>query len=327
MPSAAVSVTPDDLGCRVTVRRRVDASVGDLVGTLVALHGDGFTVRRRDGTDVAVSWSDALAGRRVPDDGMRLRAARDVDPATLERIAAAGWQPAERERLGAWTLRAAGGFTGRANSTLTLGEPDRPLPDALAHVQQWYRARGLPARLQVPLPWASRLNDALATAGWTVDDDEVDVLVTDVHTVLAALGPAKADVDVTVAAMPDDEWLQGYRYRGGQLPAGARELLVRTDEPMFATLRDGGRAVAVGRAARTGRWLGITAVDVAPDRRRQGFGRAVLATLLREGQARAARYVYLQVARTNTPALALYRACGFTTHHHYHYRSLTPTPR
>ena len=34
-----------------------------------------------------------------------------------------GWPPLERGELGGWMLRAAGGFTGRANSVLPLGDP------------------------------------------------------------------------------------------------------------------------------------------------------------------------------------------------------------
>src|SRR5215475_9156924 len=40
----------------------------------------------------------------------------------------------------------------RANSALLLGDPERPVPDALAEVRAWYAERGLPALLAVPLP-------------------------------------------------------------------------------------------------------------------------------------------------------------------------------
>jgi hypothetical protein len=49
-------------------------------------------------------------------------------------------------------LRAARGFTGRANSALAVGDPGVPLDDALAAVGDWYRARGLPAMIAVPMP-------------------------------------------------------------------------------------------------------------------------------------------------------------------------------
>ena len=41
----------------------------------------------------------------------------------LERVAARGWPGLEQDTLGEWLLRAGGGFTGRANSVLVVGDP------------------------------------------------------------------------------------------------------------------------------------------------------------------------------------------------------------
>src|SRR6185437_11525528 len=49
----------------------------------------------------------------------------------LERMAAAHWRGTEEEWLGDWLLRAAEGFTGRANSALPLGDPGLPLDATL----------------------------------------------------------------------------------------------------------------------------------------------------------------------------------------------------
>ena len=68
----------------------------------------------------------------------------------LERAAAQHWQAPETERLGDWLLRAAQGFTGRANSALPLGDPGVPLPAAVAAVQDWYRRRALPPMIVLP---------------------------------------------------------------------------------------------------------------------------------------------------------------------------------
>ena len=53
----------------------------------------------------------------------------------LERAAALHWQAPETEPLGEWRLRAAAGFTGRANSALPVGDPGLPLPEAVAAVE------------------------------------------------------------------------------------------------------------------------------------------------------------------------------------------------
>jgi ribosomal-protein-alanine N-acetyltransferase len=47
------------------------------------------------------------------------------------------------------------------------------------------------------------------------------------------------------------------------------------------------------------------------EQRRQGVGTALVQTLLREGKARGASSVSLEVARENAPAQRLYRSLGF----------------
>src|SRR5580693_5239709 len=69
-----------------------------------------------------------------------------MDPwvAAFERMSARHWRATEEARLGGWLLRAAGGFTGRANSALPLGDPGMPAERAVAEVEAWYSRRGLP---------------------------------------------------------------------------------------------------------------------------------------------------------------------------------------
>jgi hypothetical protein len=89
--------------------------------------------------------------------------------AELERAAAAHWRGTEEERLGDWLLRAAGGFTGRANSALAVGDPGMPLPGAVGAVTAWYRARGLPPMIAVIMAMDGEdqgLDHFLAERGW-----------------------------------------------------------------------------------------------------------------------------------------------------------------
>jgi ribosomal protein S18 acetylase RimI-like enzyme len=254
-----------------------------------------------------------------------------VDALDVEAVAALGWRGLVTEALGGWLLRAAGGFTGRANSVLPLGDPGVAVDDALDHVVQWYAAQGLPARVQVPLPPRARLDEELDLRGWTARDPTA-VLVSPVAPLVgpaSAAGPAEADDEVlaVVDAAPDDAWVAGYHYRGGTLPAHARAVLVNADRLAFASLRavDDGAVLAIARgsvdAAPDGRrWLGVTAVEVAPDARRRGYGTRILGELARWAQVQGATACYLQVALENTPALRLYAGAGFVQHHSYQYR-------
>src|SRR3954467_10044134 len=89
----------------------------------------------------------------------------------LERLAARTWRGLEEEPYGDWLLRAGGGFTGRANSVLVLGDPPDALTPAVEHVTRWYAARGLSARAQVPMPGGEAADAAFAAAGWPTPED------------------------------------------------------------------------------------------------------------------------------------------------------------
>ncbi len=245
---------------------------------------------------------------------------RPSDVVRLERLAARSWRGLEEEPYGDWLLRASGGFTGRANSALVLGDPPAPLDEAVAEVGGWYSARSLQPRVQVPLPGSEAADAAFRAAGWTAVDD---VLV-----VTAPLVPwAGPGVPVYLAPEPDDAWLAGYVYRGAPLPPIARRVLLNADDPVFASVRlapEPAPLAAVARGVLVEDWLVVTAVTVAEEARRRGLGTAVMAALGDWARARGGRGCLLQVLASNAPALGLYERLGFTEHHRYHYLLAPP---
>src|SRR5579859_3485456 len=90
----------------------------------------------------------------------------------LEAAAAQGWRATEEAPLGEWRLRAAGGFTGRANSALAVGDPGLPLAEATSRVRRWYAARDLPPMIAIPYPLGrpgdSPTDRFLAERGWHI---------------------------------------------------------------------------------------------------------------------------------------------------------------
>ena len=337
------SPTPRDAGRRVVVRYRLAPATGrragdgptatDVIGVLLSWEDGVLRLRPADGAVVEVAESTVVAARVVP---ARPVPRRDVR--ALEAAAALAWRADEEERLGGWLLRAAGGFTGRANSCLPLGPVTGPLPVAVAAVEAWYGQRGLPPRFQVPEPLGADLTAHLDAAGWE-RLNPVLVLTADLPDLAAAVDAAQPDADpaaVHVSPAASPEWLATYHYRGSTLPPGARSVLERGDTLGFASIRaeggydeggwgESGRTVAVARGAVTegpdGRvWLGVTAVEVAPEQRRRGLGTAVLGGLTRWARDRGAGHVYLQVAEENAAARAAYERLGLAEHHRYHYR-------
>ena len=110
--------------------------------------------------------------------------------------------------------------------------------------------------------------------------------------------------------------------------ASVRRTLRSVDHSAVELALDGATATAAipgaaqGMAAFADDWVGLRGIEVAPEHRRRGLARTIMAALLEWGAERGATTAYLQVLGHNEGALALYEGVGFTTHHAYAY--LTP---
>jgi len=262
----------------------------------------------------------------------------DADIAALDRVGTLTWPGTETEPLGDWLLRAGAGFTGRANSALTTGDPGVPLPEAAARIRRWYTARGLTPMASVSYPAGqperNPVDRFLADQGWTLRDEATVIVMTRTSTADALAVTPAAVLPVQLDDQPGHNWLALYHFRGQpELPPVARTMLTSAPWQAFASARDGDRTVAIGRVAGTGsngahsngaHWAGLTAIEVDPDYRRRGLGAAVTTALITHAAQRGARRVFLQVEDGNQAALALYGRLGFTTHHGYHYRVAPP---
>jgi len=236
----------------------------------------------------------------------------------LERAAALHWQAPETEPLGEWRLRAAAGFTGRANSALPVGDPGLPLAEAVTAVENWYRGRDLPPMIVLPQGAAPEpLADLLAERSWVPRPGPAFVMTADIADIPASTAT------IHLAPEPDPAFLGLYRYRGQDLPPIARTLMMSAPWQAFGTISRDGRAVACGRVSVAGdpgdQWGVLTAVEVDEACRRQGLGAAITSALAAAAARHGARRILLQVETGNAPARALYFRCGFRDSHRYRY--------
>lgn len=304
----------DLLGRRVTVRHRLaDGSATDVVGRVVAVDAAGLVVQRRDGSETSVAADRVVALKVVPLRPARSRRASDVDVDELVRVTSRGWPAPESVPLGEWELRAAGAFTGRANSVAVVGDPGVPDAEAFAAVLDFYTSRGLEPQAQVVVDsaWERRF----LAAGWTPRTDYLGGAVVQVADLPDAPQP---DDRARVTARASDAWLS--RYGRVDDVEAARRVLEGPRTVGFVELADGGvPAAAVGRVVVTGEWAGVAAVETLPAHRRRGLADAVVRTSLAWAHERGATRVYLQTMPDNHAALALYAPHGFVTHHRYRY--------
>ena len=305
------------LGRRVSVRHRIDdepQGTTDVVGRVLEADDDHLVVERRDGSVVIVETARVVALRVVPDRPRRTRSARSVSADELTRIASRGWPATTGVELGEWELRAAGGFTGRANSVAVTGDPGVPLDEALARVDAFYRAHDLPSRAQVVVgsAWEARLVEA----GWgPARTGRRGAIVQTRDLPAAGLEPPRHPVDLD--RTPDDAWLDLYERVDDR--SVARAVLEAPPTVGFASVREDGRTVAVGRVVVTGTWTGIAAMQTRAEHVRRGLARSVLQACLAWAVDQGASSAYLQTTADNDPALALYASFGFETHHAYRY--------
>lgn len=315
-------------GMRAVVRRRLEQGVTDALGDVVAIDADTISVQTRLGL-VVIERAVVVAAKEVPPRTPR-RGARHlaISMDDLEQIMVAGWQPVERAELGGWVLRAAAGFTGRANSVLPLGNPGVPLSEAVDRCESWYDERGL-----------RRLFALFGPAGFAVDDDPLgrellgrgytpfnntSVLTIDTGAIPHEV-PHASGARVRIESRPSPSWWDAWAgWDGGSDhdndgSSAARAVLTSSPEQLFASLEFDGAVVGVARVAFAQAWAGVFALHVAPASRRTGVAVQLMSAVADAARARGIRSMYLQVQQASSPARGLYERLGFSVHHEYCY--------
>ena len=320
-------------GSRVVVRHRLPAPdprtgarLTDVVGDLVEVSEDALVVRTRTG-EVRVPAAAVEVVREVPPRPSRRGAPhRALSVDDLQRVMVGAWPAMETARLGDWVLRASRGFTQRANSVMTAGDPGVPLAEAVEHVEQWYVARDLVPNLTVAGPVgvaaaADPLGALLLARGY-VARIPTRTLTASASRVLESTSGAAADggTVVLVATEPGltDAWLDAYRRYRGVDDTAARAVLTGSPAQDLATARTSdGRVVGVARLGVASAWGGVAAMWVDPDLRHQGVATALLRALAGRAREHGVRSLHLQTDSDNVAALSLYQRHGFEPHHDY----------
>lgn len=207
-------------------------------------------------------------------------------------------------------MRAAAGFTGRANSTLTCGDPGIPIPDALRAVQGFAAAHGIKPTAHVVR--GSAQESAIAAAGWHVDLDHPGGAES-----LVMTGPLEKFAEGVAENLDLPGWWE--LTAGSEVSAAQRHVLGSGGNVCFASLTDDGVVVAAVRGAVVEDVLHVARLAVRPSHRRQGLARKLMGELAGWGLQQGATTCALQVAEHNTPAIRLYEELGCTEHHRYRY--------
>lgn len=247
-----------------------------------------------------------------------------VDPDLAPRIEATHaetWPAIETWAYDGWQLRFARGYTRRANSVTTAERGSRPLEKKIAACEAAYEARHIAPVFRLPsTAEIAEIDGALEHAGY-LKADKTSIRVAALDQPL----PPRGD-DVNVARRLTHEWLN-HQIDWNGLDSDRRGAFAAIAGGIrrpaaFALLWSGAVAVAAGLAVRQGEHLCLHSIITAPTQRGRGFGRALTRGLLRWGQTHGAKFAWLQVVKSNAPALHLYNALGFGSEiYRYHYRA------
>lgn len=306
------------VGERAVVRWRLEVGepmLTDSVGTIVALSESSVSVLTRRGR-VDIETSRIAAAKPIPPAPHRRGAAHlAVSAGVLQELMVAGMPPLESQWLGRWLLRAAAGYTGRANSVLPLGSSD--LADPIPTVASWYADRGQPPLVQLfgPTGFDPAADDPLGTSlvarGWRVFQRTV---------VMTAPVPlAQRPPSVPFLDSPDERWWAASSPREREHRRVATRINGLVPASAFPLALDGERAAGVARLAFANGWMGVFSVHVPTEYRRRGIARTLMHAAFAEAADRGISLSYLQVSADNTAAVRLYESLGYVPHHEYYY--------
>jgi ribosomal protein S18 acetylase RimI-like enzyme len=238
--------------------------------------------------------------------------------AGIELLAHRTWPCAKTAQVGEWVLRAAGGFTRRANSCLPLGDPGLPLGEAVDRVESWYRSESVEPCFKILPGTAPELDLLLQDRGWSV--------ATPSRTLSRPLRdvPESIPPELSASAIPDADWLRTVSLWDSESPEKARlhaELALRIPSAGFLRWTVPAGLVAVGLVALEGSESFLYDVVVHPEVRGKGIGRAFCQAAISWAAACGTGRMALQVLESNVAARALYASLGFLETHAYHYRT------
>jgi len=246
------------------------------------------------------------------------------DSASLEFVRglqerAARAQPAEHlERIGDWWLRHTGGSSWWVGTVLAHGEADpEELDRRIRAAEDFYARFGATTAMQLaPGVCAAALDGMLAARGYVRSSD-----LTLMTARADAIDLASSALPVRLDEAPNQAWLEARSAVVGERQAEAAMHARVRARSVFASVTQGDRIVAVGRAVLDDGWAGVFSMRTLPAARRRGAGRSVLGALAGWAVERDAEGLYLQVEGGNEPAVRLYESAGFTATARYHYRS------
>ena len=234
------------------------------------------------------------------------------DIKTIEDLSLNAWPSHQMQVYDGWILRFSYFYTHRTNCVEPIGASILPLEEKIPYCEKIYERWRTPCIFKISPLTDPALDGTLSARGYHIEH-RVDVMY---GPLLGSYPKCGSALPVEIKDRVDNEWLGGlFSLKEMTDPIhlrivpGMYDAIPKDEIAVLVRDTDGGIA-ATGLGILDREFIGIYAIFVREDMRRQGIARCICTTLLTEGKRRGAAKAYLQCVSDNAPARSLYRSLG-----------------
>ena len=250
-----------------------------------------------------------------------------ADIKTIEDLSLNAWPSHQMQLYDGWILRFSYFYTHRTNCVEQVGTSLLPLEEKVSYCEDIYRRWKTPCIFKIT-PLSLPALDYYLEGHDYEKQNITHVMCTDLPEYPGSTPKRFSTIrqdEMTVRDRIPDEWIDALF----SIKGNASVTHLKIVPSMYAAIPKDVRCVYIrkdGEIAATGLgildrdYIGIYAINVRSDCRRQGYARRICETLLKEGARAGAKRAYLQVLEGILPAIELYQSLGFTHQYSYWFR-------
>lgn len=241
----------------------------------------------------------------------------------LETIAFKAWPASIKQTYGSWIIRSNDGVTKRANSVFTLGE----IPNEktwLKDIEKTYKEHSHQSCFYISELTPIEV-DAKLRAHHYLKEGEMYLMKARSKRVRNLIKKRK-DICITYCSEVKDQWIYDFlrlESYSKKLFSAYKQIFTNIKlNKCFITIRqkNSNEVVALGTIATDRGWGYLSNIVVNEKVRRQGLALQLLRALASWGIENGATHLFLQVLKSNKPALKLYERLQFQYVSSSHYR-------
>lgn len=239
----------------------------------------------------------------------------------FEELAFNSHRALNTELYDGWVLRAANGYTNRANSVGLLYASTIQEDEKIAYCEEFYFKKKQNSVFK--LTDGCELDAILEKKGYEYVTP-TDCMLVDLNEYSYQTNK-NADVNVMITSNLTEEWLQAFyqleSISDERTRKTALQMLQKVEnDTLYCRIEKDGKAVACASAVIERGYMALLNVIVDETYRGKHFGELLCTSILQAAKERGAHTGYLQVVQGNAPAENLYYKLGYRKIYSYWYR-------